>query len=83
MPRAARWCGGSCVTSSPNSLIRPPVAGSSPLITLNSVVLPAPFGPMSACRSPGCTRQVDLVDRLEAAEVPRDVSSLSARAHGS
>ena len=48
MPRAARWCDAMRVTSAPNNEMRPSVAGSSPLITLNSVVLPAPLGPMSA-----------------------------------
>src|SRR5215475_7045143 len=31
----------------------PEVAGKMPVMTLNSVVLPAPFGPMMALRSPG------------------------------
>src|SRR5919109_2456857 len=43
------------VTSRPNSSMRPAVTGSAPATRLNSVVLPAPFGPMSARRSPGRT----------------------------
>src|SRR5262245_26840317 len=43
------------VTSTPNSSIRPVVTGNAPATRLNSVVLPAPFGPMRARRSPGCT----------------------------
>jgi hypothetical protein len=38
MPRAARWCGARRVTSVPSRLIVPPVAASSPLMTLNRVV---------------------------------------------
>src|SRR3990172_1227049 len=39
--------------SRPKSAMRPPVGACSPLMRLNSVVLPAPFGPMIARRSPG------------------------------
>src|SRR3954452_14376072 len=39
--------------SRPKSSIRPEVGGMSPLMTLNSVVFPAPFGPRMARRSPG------------------------------
>ena len=37
---------------------------------LNSVVLPAPFGPITRVPLARLHRQVDVVDRLEAAEVP-------------
>src|SRR5574341_1352317 len=59
--------------SSPNSSTCPDVAGRTPVTTLNSVVLPAPFGPMMALRSPGRTlmltswtawRPPKLLDRL-------------------
>ena len=53
MPREARWCGASVVMSDPRKLIEPSVGRTSPLIRLNSVVLPAPFGPITARRSPG------------------------------
>ncbi len=36
----------------------PEVAGRIPVIKLNKVVLPAPFGPMIALRSPGKTVSV-------------------------
>src|SRR5207249_998990 len=42
---------------SPNSTL-PAEGGNSPLMMLNSVVLPAPFGPMIARRSPGSTENV-------------------------
>src|SRR5512133_2389584 len=40
------------VTSCPNISTRPAVGGKSPEMTLKSVVLPAPFGPRIARRSP-------------------------------
>ena len=39
--------------SVPNSFIWPELGRMSPLIWLNSVVLPAPFGPIISRRSPG------------------------------
>src|SRR5581483_297772 len=54
-PRPARLRAGRKVTSCPNSSIVPELGGKSPAITLNSVVLPAPFGPRIARRSPGTT----------------------------
>src|SRR5215472_15711632 len=53
MPRAVRRWLGHAVTSSPNSSTRPDDAARMPVMRLNSVVLPAPFGPMMALRSPG------------------------------
>src|SRR5262245_2875438 len=55
MPSFVRLLEGSVVTSRPRSSIRPDVAGKSPQITLNRVVLPAPFGPRIARRSPSAT----------------------------
>src|SRR6202521_2495881 len=52
MPSWARRCGGSLVTSWPSNIMRPPVGGSAPAIALNSVVLPAPLGPIMARRWP-------------------------------
>src|SRR5438034_5150104 len=54
-PSAARRCGGSSVTSWSKRWMAPELTSSSPEIRLNSVVLPAPFGPMMARRSPGWT----------------------------
>src|SRR5580658_2222667 len=53
MPSAVRRWLGQRVTSWPNSSTRPDEAGRMPLMRLNKVVLPAPFGPMIALRSPG------------------------------
>ena len=46
IPSRARWCGFVVVMSLPSSTTVPPVGGCSPVITLKSVVLPAPLGPM-------------------------------------
>src|SRR5260370_4490850 len=47
--------GGKLVTSSPKKRIVPEDGGKSPVMQLNSVVLPAPFEPRTARRSPGRT----------------------------
>src|SRR5919202_229619 len=55
MPRCVRAGALSALTSSPRNSIIPEDAGMSPQITLNRVVLPAPFGPRIARRAPGAT----------------------------
>src|SRR5437588_11331468 len=70
MPARPRRCGAQPVMSSPSRSTRPESALCTPVITLNNVVLPAPFGPMrpaislavtlmstaaSARRPPKCT----------------------------
>src|SRR3954469_8413564 len=52
-PIFARVRAGRAETSRPKSSTRPEVAGKSPQMTLKRVVLPAPFGPRIARRSPG------------------------------
>src|SRR5919106_7055589 len=52
-PILARPRAGTAVTSWPKSSTDPDVAAKSPQMTLKSVVLPAPFGPRIARRSPG------------------------------
>src|SRR3954471_1564878 len=58
MPSFARALGESCVISSPWNSTVPALGGKSPEITLKSVVLPAPFGPRMARRSPGATSRL-------------------------
>jgi len=41
--------------SRPSKTTRPSLGGKMPVMELNSVVLPAPFGPMSANTSPRFT----------------------------
>src|SRR5215211_1222853 len=57
-PRAARACAGIAVMSVPAKIMRPASGAISPQIWLISVVLPAPFGPITACNSPGWTSKV-------------------------
>ena len=47
-------------------------------MTLNSVVLPAPLGPITPTTSPGATRQRDVVERRQAAEAHGDAVDLEA-----
>src|SRR6478736_1203746 len=54
-PILARVRAGSAVTSRPRSSTEPEVTGKSPQTRLKRVVLPAPFGPRIARRSPGAT----------------------------
>jgi len=51
-PRATTRCGGRPVMTAPSKRASPPSAGSSPVTTLKSVVLPAPLGPMTDRSSP-------------------------------
>src|SRR4051812_28916254 len=53
MPRRARLYGGSLVMSRPSRRTRPALGARRPVITLNRVVLPAPFGPMRPVILPG------------------------------
>src|SRR4029077_17571833 len=52
IPRRATWCGLDPVMSRPSKTTRPAVGWNSPVTLLNSVVLPAPLGPMRAKTSP-------------------------------
>src|SRR5215211_4196943 len=54
-PRAAILCGDKPVTSSPAMRTEPRAGFTRPVRTLKKVVLPAPFGPMMPCNSPGST----------------------------
>src|SRR5438477_2113153 len=54
-PRLARLCGASLVMSRSSKRTLPSVGESSPVMTLNKVVLPAPFGPISPVMWPGRT----------------------------
>ena len=51
-PWRTRAAAGACVMSLPSSRMRPESGLSCPVIRLISVVLPAPFGPISAWRAP-------------------------------
>src|SRR5262245_4910112 len=79
-PSAARACAGRSVTSTPAKTIRPASGAISPQIWLISVVLPAPFGPISACSSPGCTSKLTA---SVARRPPNLLLSASTRSTGS
>ncbi len=71
-PIFARLRAGRCVTSRPKSSTVPDDGGMSPEMTLKSVVLPAPFGPRIARRSPSATSSVTSRYRMQATEAPAD-----------
>ena len=48
--------------------MRPAVGGKSPVMQLNNVVLPAPFAPSIARRSPASMVEIDAVERDERTE---------------
>ena len=77
-PRFQMRCGGSPVISRPSMRKRPLVGCVWPAITLNSVVLPAPFGPIMARRSPGGDAKADILQRLEAVERFREAGDRDA-----
>src|SRR5262245_8526816 len=73
-----RSCGGNAVTSSPKKRTRPAVGGKSPVTALKSVVLPAPFAPISARRSPAATESETSSIALSAPNVRVTPSSTRA-----
>src|SRR5438874_7873321 len=67
--------------SSPKKRIVPEEGGKSPVMQLNSVVLPAPFEPRTARRSPGRTVMVISVSAASAPNIrvtPRSSSAAPA-----
>ena len=77
-PSRANWCGRAPVTSRPSTKIRPSFGSCMPVATLNSVVLPAPFGPMRPMICPSCRSRLTL---LTASRPPkRTVMSRSSTA---
>ena len=55
MPRCARRATGIVSNGSPRKRIAPARAGTVPLMVLNSVDLPAPFGPTTVTNWPSPT----------------------------
>ena len=62
----------------PASRSRPPLAGSTPVIRLNMVLLPAPFGPISATISLRLHVERHVVDGNDAAELLAGLAHLAA-----
>jgi hypothetical protein len=79
-PRLARAWGLRSVMSLPPSTTTPPSAGVNPDTTSNSVVLPAPLGPMIPTISPGATAR-STASRARMPPKLRD-SSRTSRAAG-
>ena len=59
----ARRVGGTPVR--PPQVTCPPVGATSPIATRSSVVLPAPFGPISTVGAPGMKLERDAVEDRE------------------
>src|SRR5262247_3778999 len=70
--------------SSPKKSTRPAVGGKSPVMALKSVVLPAPFAPITARRSPAATANDTSSIALSAPNmrVTRSTTSASLEASG-
>ena len=89
MPSRAIRLARAPVVSVPANVTRPPVGRYMPVTQLNSVVLPAPFGPMTAVTEPGAivndtsSSAVSPPNRICSPEMSRSVlahaSSLSPR----
>jgi hypothetical protein len=57
-PRPATTCGLKRVISSSRKMTRPELGRRNEVISLNSVLLPAPFGPITARISPSETSKL-------------------------
>ena len=79
MPSRQIWWLGRPAIGWPANRISPAVGLTVPVITLNSVVLPAPLGPMTARTSPSSTRHGDLVERDQGAVASRHAVELEQR----
>ena len=77
-PSRANWCGRAPVTSLPSTKIRPWLGSCMPVATLNSVVLPAPFGPMRPMICPSCRSRLTLLTAVRPPK--RTVTSRSSAA---
>ena len=75
-PRRARGAGPAFVTSWPSIDTRPDLGASSPLTTLNNVVLPAPFGPISPVTPAWATVEGDVAEDLGPTEGHADLRDL-------
>ena len=67
-PRAVMRSARQPVMSWPSNTRRPALGASTPVTRLKSVVLPAPFGPITAWMAPGSTTSVDVGHGREPAE---------------
>ena len=82
-PLRATMCGARSEMRSPLKRTSPDVGRRKEAISLNSVDLPAPFGPITDRISPFAHREGDVVDGDEAAEALGEVRYLKQLGHGS
>ena len=80
-PRRARSACDVPVMSSPLRLTVPEDGFSAPVMRLISVVLPAPFGPISARRAPRSKREIDVARDMQRAKAAVEACDLE-RGHG-
>ena len=80
-PRFTRADCARRVTSSPPRKTCPVVGSSRPVSMLMKVVLPAPFGPISACRAPVLEPELDVVRDRQRAEALAQRAGLEGDAH--
>src|ERR687897_505205 len=78
MPRRQTTSEASPSMRSPAKAMEPWFGANTPAIMLNKVVLPAPFGPMTAKIDPGA----HIVDGKQAAKALAEPLHLEQRAHG-
>src|SRR6266545_4366289 len=74
-PRAQISCGRRPFTTSPETRTSPSVGSYTPVIALNAVVLPAPFGPMRPTSSPGRSARLKAESALRP---PKRIVTLSS-----
>ena len=67
----------------PSNRMRPPLGRSTPEIMLNSVVLPAPFGPITLQISPDGHIEADIGNRLQAAKALAEIFDTEQGGHDS
>ena len=79
MPSRARLWRFVRVTATPSSQISPLDGCSSPVMTLKSVVLPAPFGPISPVTWPASTW---IEARSSASRPPKETDTVSISRSG-
>ena len=82
MPFCEMRSGDSPVMSSPLNRMRPEVGRNTPVRQLKKVLLPAPFGPITARISPRCDREIDLVQRGQPAKADRQRLGAQDRRRG-
>ena len=82
MPLRVIWCGLRPSSVAPSSVMSPVVGGSRPVIRLNTVVLPAPFGPIRPEIVPGRTAKETSCSTFRPPKWRDTLVSVEELAHG-